>query len=213
MERVGCLEGTVSAMEGELAVVRNINTLLSRQLNEADSYSQGACMIVTLLRKSINDETNKDDALNVISAVAKEAGIDENDFRKHVDKIHPIGGAKDGNQARIIKFTTHSFKEKVFLQHKRNKKIDNGKKKKNPKHKSQMRLNVQPSLSRNRIDLLRKVNEAIEDNENFKFAYADMRGNLKFLLNRPLNRKYIKHFRGEEDIINIISAYCEEDEF
>ena len=94
MERVGCLEGTVSAMEGELAVVRNVNTLLSRQLNEADSYSQRACMIVTLLRKSINDETNKDDALNVISAVAKEAGIDENDFRKHVDKIHPIGGAK-----------------------------------------------------------------------------------------------------------------------
>ena len=40
---------------------------------------------------------------------------------------------KNGNQTRIIKFTTHSFKEKVFLQHKRNKKIDNGKKKKNPK--------------------------------------------------------------------------------
>ena len=71
--------------------------------------------------------------LNVISAVAKEAGIDENDLRKHVDKIHPIGGAKNGNQARIIKFTTHSFKEEVFLQHKRNKKIDSGKKKKQSK--------------------------------------------------------------------------------
>ena len=44
MERVGCLEGTVSAMEGELAVVRNVNTLLSRQLDEADSYSRRACM-------------------------------------------------------------------------------------------------------------------------------------------------------------------------
>ena len=42
MERVGCLEGTVSAMEGELAVVRNVNTLLSRQLDEADSYSRRA---------------------------------------------------------------------------------------------------------------------------------------------------------------------------
>ena len=76
-----------------------------------------------------------------------------------------------------------------------------------------MSLNVQPSLSRNRIDLLRKANEAIEDNENFKFDYADMHGNLKFVLNKPLNRKYIKHFRGEEDIINIRSAYCEEEEF
>ena len=52
---------------------------------------------------------------------------------KHVAKIHHIGGAKNGNQARIIKRTTHSFKEKVFLQHKRSKKTDNGKKKKKSK--------------------------------------------------------------------------------
>ena len=123
MERVGRLEGTVSAMEGELVVVRNVNTLFSRQLDEADSYSRRLCIIVTGLRKPVNDETNKDDALNVISAVAKDAGIDENDFRKHVDKIHSIGGAKNGNQARIIKFTTHSFKESVFLQHKQKKLI------------------------------------------------------------------------------------------
>ena len=61
--------------------------------------------------------------LNVIPTVAKEAGTDENDFRKQVDKIHAIGGVKNGNQARIIKFTTHSFKEKVFLQYKHNKKL------------------------------------------------------------------------------------------
>ena len=158
-------------------------------------------MIVTGVRKPEDDETNEDDALNVISAVAKEAGVDENDFRKHVDKIHPIGGAKNGNQARIIKFTIHGFKEK------QNKKIDHGKGKKNPKHKSQVRLNVQPSLSGNRIDLLRKANETIEDNENFKFAYAVMHGNLKFVLNKPLNRKYVKHFKSEDDIINIISVY------
>ena len=87
-------------------------------------------MIVTCLRKPENHITNEDDKLNTISAVAKEAGVDKNDFRKHVDKIHPIGGTKNGNQARIIKFNTHSFKEKVFLQHKQNKKIDNRKKEK-----------------------------------------------------------------------------------
>ena len=76
-----------------------------------------------------------------------------------------------------------------------------------------MRLNVNPSLSPNRIDLFRKANEAIEGNENFKTAYADMNGNLKFVLNQHLNRKYVKHFTSEDDIINIISAYCEEDEF
>ena len=76
-----------------------------------------------------------------------------------------------------------------------------------------MRLNIQPSLSGNRIDLLKKANKAIESNENFKFAYADTHGNLKFVLSKPVNRKYVKHFRSEDDIIDIISAYCEEDEF
>ena len=29
-----------------------------------------------------------------VSAVAKKTGINENDFSNHVDKMHPIGGAK-----------------------------------------------------------------------------------------------------------------------
>ena len=75
MEKVDRLEGTVFAMEGELVVVRNVNTLLSRRLDETDSYSQRSCMIITGLRKPVNDETNVEDELNAISAVAKEAGI------------------------------------------------------------------------------------------------------------------------------------------
>ena len=51
-------------------------------------------MIVTVLRKPENHKKNKEDGLNAISVVAKEAEIDENDSRKHVDKIHPIGGTK-----------------------------------------------------------------------------------------------------------------------
>ena len=94
MERVGHLEGTVSVMEGELAVILNVNTLPSRQLDDVDSYSRKSWMIVTDLRKPDNVKRNEDDALNVISAVAKEAGADENDFRKHVNKIHCTGGTK-----------------------------------------------------------------------------------------------------------------------
>ena len=113
----------------------------------------------------------------------------------------------------MIKFTTHSFKEKVFLKHKQNKKNGTEKRKQNPKLKNRIQLNVQPSLSRFRTELLKKANEVIEDNGNFKFAYADMHSNLKFILNNPLNEKYVKHFRNENDIIDIISAYCEEGEF
>ena len=37
-----------------------------------------------------------------------------------------------------------------------------------------------------------------------------MHGNLKFILNNPLNGKYVKHFRNENDIIDIASAHYEE---
>ena len=50
-------------------------------------------------------------------------------------------------------------------------------------------------------------------NENFKFAYADIHGNLRFILNNTLNGKYVKHFRNENNIIDIIFAHCEEGEF
>ena len=51
LERVGRLEGTVSAMEGKLAVVRNVNMTLSRKMDEADQYHWRLCMIVMGLQK------------------------------------------------------------------------------------------------------------------------------------------------------------------
>ena len=67
--------------------------------------------------------------------------------------------------------------------------------------------NVQSSLSQNRIDVLRKANEVIAGDEYFKFAYAYMQENFKFILNKPFNGKYVTEFRSKEDIANIISAY------
>ena len=210
LDRLERLEGTVSAMEVELAAARNVKTILSQQLDEADQYCRRSRMIVTSLRNPGKDETNDEDSKMVISAIASEAGVDEEELTKYMDKVHPVGGAKTGKQSRIIKFTTHSLKEKICLKRKKNKKNDTEKRKENAKLKSRIQLNDQPSLSRFWIELLKKANEAIEDNENFKFAYANMHGYLKFVLNNPLNGKYVKHFRNENDIIDIASAHCEE---
>ena len=61
--------------------------------------------------------------------------------------------------------------------------------------------------------MLIRANEAIEENENFKFADADMHSKLKFILNNPLTGKYVKQFKNQNDVINIIPGYCEEGEF
>ena len=101
MNTVDHLERTTSAMEGELAVELNVNTLLSHQLDVADSYSQRSCMIIKGLRKPENSETKKQERLNIILADGKEAGIDKNDFRKHVEKTHLIGGAKTETKQKL----------------------------------------------------------------------------------------------------------------
>ena len=91
LDRLGRLEATLSAMEGELAVVRNANTILSQQLDEDDQYSRRLCMTVTGLQNPEKDETNDEDSKRVISATARETGLDKGEFTKHVDKVHPVG--------------------------------------------------------------------------------------------------------------------------
>ena len=60
-------------------------------------YFRRSYMIVMGLRNPENDEINEKNKLNVISAVGKDPGIDKKDFRKHIDKINAIGGAKNGS--------------------------------------------------------------------------------------------------------------------
>ena len=92
-------------------------------------------MIVTGLRKPEKDETNDEDSKRVISSISSEARLDKGEFMRHVDKVHAVGGTKNGKQSKMIKFTTHSFKEKVFLKLKQNKKNEIEKRKQNLKQK------------------------------------------------------------------------------
>ena len=79
-------------------------------------------MTVTDLQKPRKDEKNDEDSKRDISAITSKARLDEGEFMKHVDKVHPVRGTKNGKQPRIIKFTTNSFWENIFLEHKQYKK-------------------------------------------------------------------------------------------
>ena len=66
------------------------------------------------------DEEN--DLENVAETLARESDIHKDIVIRNIDKIHPIGKIDNGLQRRIIKFTSDSFKEKVFKKRKKNKK-------------------------------------------------------------------------------------------
>ena len=52
-------------------------------------------MIVTGLREPKKDETNDKDSKRVISAIASKAGLNEGEFMRHVDEVHPVGGTNN----------------------------------------------------------------------------------------------------------------------
>ena len=103
-----------------------------------------------------------------MSAITSEVGLGEGKFMKHVDKVHPVSGTKNGKLPRVIKFPTQSFKKKVFLKHKQNKKNENEKRKENLKQKNWIQLTFQPIqipklLNIDSIGLLKNANEVIKD--------------------------------------------------
>ena len=53
-----------------------------------------------------------------ITTLSKESGI-QKDIKENTDKIHPLGKPdEEGRQLRIVEFTSDSFKETIYRQHK-----------------------------------------------------------------------------------------------
>lgn len=66
-------------------------------------------------------------------------------------------------------------------------------------------IKLQPSLTKQRLDLLKIASDRTREMEDVKFPYADMHGNLKLILNNPIKNRYVIDFKTEEDITNIIT--------
>ena len=76
-------------------------------------------------------------------------------------------------------------------------------KKKKKKKPPKIDIKLQPSLTKQRLDLLKIASDRTREMEDVKFPYADMHGNLKLILNNPIKNRYVIDFKTEEDITNI----------
>ena len=99
---------------------------------------------------------------------------------------------KSNTQDTIIKFKSHSFKEKIYFKRKAIKQRD---------------VKIKPSLTKHRIELLKDANTLITDNPgtNFLFAYADVRGNLKIRSKDARNVREVVRFTNEKDFNNLFA--------
>ena len=121
--RVDFLEGRVTQLQAEISISSQVNTVLEAQLDDLQQYQRRSCMIVDGIKPTIK-ETTEDLMMKIRKAVTgkliDEKGIDSNnplstkDFNDNFDKCHRIGPIRDGKQAAIIKFKSHSFREKAY---------------------------------------------------------------------------------------------------
>ena len=135
----------------------------------------------------------------------EETGIDEDVIQQNIDKIHLIDQPEDGKQRRIVKFTSDSFKERVFMKHNQRKKAYIEKQKKANRAVS-VRLNLQPSLTKRQLELLQYAKEKLTAVKEIKFPYADMYGNLKVVLNTPIRNRYVVLVNTKENVGQILAS-------
>ena len=101
---------------------------------------------------------NSDDESQVIETLERECGISPDVIKNNLDKTHPIGRPDEyGKQLRINKFTIDSFKETVFRKHKHRRNLYTERHKRSGKP-VQIKVKLQPSLTRHRIGLLKFAN-------------------------------------------------------
>ena len=184
-EKIHALEAKLYKLEGRINMTQTLNSHLQNIVDAQDQYSRWSCLVINSMAKPGHEEgdDNSDDVRQVIETLDRECRINQDVIKNNLDKTHSILCPYEyGKQLRIVKFTTESFKETVFRKHKyrRDSYIERQKRSGKP---VQIKVKLQPSLTRHQIGLLKFANSQFEGAKNIKFAYADIQGALKAMLN------------------------------
>ena len=206
-EKIHALEAKVYELEGRINITQTVSSHLQHMVDAQEQYSRRPCLVINGMAKPGREEgaDNSDDVKQVIETLEKECGISQDIIKNNLDKTHPIGRPDEyGKQLRIVKFTTDSFKETVSRKHKhrRNSYIEKQKRSGKP---VQIKVKLQPSLTKHRIGLLKFANSQFEGAKNIKFAYADMHDALKAMLNTPVRNKSILEFKTKMEVMEILN--------
>ena len=194
--RVAELEGKFCRLQSEMAITSTVNNVLQQKLDEMQQYLRRSCLVIDGIKPAANEnpqelkqkiknlltkkpQNGDEDGGHTVEITAKE-------FEAEFDKCHRIGPVRDGKQAAIIRLKSHGFKEKIYGN------------RKNLVKRTPHRIRV--SLTQHRAKLLASANEMVENNDKVKFAFADINGNLRLLLNSPFRRKWTLNFSSKEEL-------------
>ena len=143
------LEEKVQSLEGVLATSQHVSTIPQIQLDNQEAYSRRSCLVVSGVDSHLKEEELHNEMVSIISQTMN---TEKNEVIDNIDKLHGIGIEENRNkknkQSVIIKFKTHSYKEKVY---------------KNRKNINNHHIKIRPSMTRRRQDLMEEVNNHIKE--------------------------------------------------
>ena len=95
LKRIEKLEDKVAELESELIVTRNVNKLLSREVDDLQQYQRRACVILDGITPS-EHETTEEITKKVKNVMVKNLNFSEEEVDIELDKCHRLGPTRDG---------------------------------------------------------------------------------------------------------------------
>ena len=187
MSRINALESHVQLLGGKIATQESVSNLLEQKTDNLEAYSRRPCTILSGIQK-LKKESQGNIKTSVLENLQK-TGLPLEKIERNIDKLHWVGRFDHETQMQpiIVKFRTHSFKEKIYHQRK---KLAKG-------------IKISPSLTKRRSDILQQVQhiikeESSDDSPNeegiVKFALADVHGTLKIVLTKSYKNRHVFAF-------------------
>ena len=127
------------------------------------------------------------------ACITKLAGQSTDEVVNQIDKCHRIDPLKDDNtQSTIVRFKSHSFREKAYV---------------NRKKCTNRNIKIKLSLTRKRRKTLTYAYKISDKFPNVDFFYADIHSNLKLRLNETVNNKIVYPFRDKQELLNLFIKF------
>ena len=200
MSRINALESHVQLLGGKIATQESVSNLLEQKTDNLEAYSRRPCTILSGIQK-LKKESQGNIKTSVLENLQK-TGLPLEEIERNIDKPHRVGRFDHETQTQptaiIVKFRTHSFKEKIYHQRK---KLAKG-------------IKISPSLTKRRSDILQQVQhiikeESSDDSPNeegiVKFALADVHGTLKIVLTKSYKNRHVFAFNSALEYFQIIN--------
>ena len=100
--RITNLEKTVERLQSELLITKNVNDILTNEIDDLQQYQRRQCIAIDGLQAAAN-ETILQVTQKAENALAQHLKLDPDEVVDQIDKFHCIGLLKDyGTQSAIV---------------------------------------------------------------------------------------------------------------